>query len=278
MLKRLKNLYGNLLQSARTLRRLEAAAYSTMSPIDRHIASQMATLREGVFQPSYHAWRATRINKMLELYGLEWFAGKRVIELGCGHADIGAFLAEIGASVLCVDGRQENLTFAKLKHRNVGGLEYLHADLDGEFPALGRCDLLIHFGLLYHLEDVDRHLAQCWALADEIVLESVVCDSLDPAKIVYLGRDKPVNSRGLHGKQNRPSPFYVERLATAAGYEIERCFTPDLNSGMFIYDWRHKDNGDLGGFAKRRMWRFHKPAQAARAPSDAGAQLPAAAE
>jgi SAM-dependent methyltransferase len=278
MLRQIRNLYGNLLESARTLRRLEAAAYSTMSPIERHIATQIGTRRDGVFQASYNAWRATRINKMLELYGLEWFAGKRVIELGCGHADIGAFLAELGASVLCVDGRQENLTFAKLKHRKVSGLEYLLADLDGPFPALGRCDLLIHFGLLYHLSDVDAHMAQCWALADEIMLESVVCDSLDPDRIVYLGRDKAVNSRGLNGKQNRPSPFYLERLAKAAGYEIERCFTSDLNSGMFVYDWPHKDNGDLGGFAKRRMWRFHRPAQAALASSDAGPPLQAAAE
>ena len=278
MLRRVRRLYGEFLQSARTLRRLDATLLGGLSPIDRHVAIQIATRKDGVFQASYDAWRATRINKLLEIYGLEWFAGKRVIELGCGHADIGAFLAEIVASVLCIDGRQENLTFAKLKHRKVSGLEYLLADLDGPFPELGRCDLLIHFGLLYHLNDVDAHLAQCWAVADEILLESVVCDSLDPQKIVYLGRDRAVNSRGLHGKQNRPSPFYIERLATAAGYEIQRCFTGDLNSGMFVYDWPHKDNGDLGGFAKRRMWRFHKPAQAARASCDARPQLQAAAE
>jgi SAM-dependent methyltransferase len=275
MLRRVRRLYGEFLQSARTLRRLDAALAAGLSPIDRHIAIQIATRKDGVFQASYDAWRATRINKLLDLYGLEWFAGKRVIELGCGHADIGAFLAEIGASVLCIDGRQENLTFAKLKHRKVAGLDYLLADLDGAFPALDRCDLLIHFGLLYHLSDVDAHLAQCWGLADEIVLESVVCDSLDPEKIVYLGRDKAVNSRGLHGQQNRPSPFYVERLAEAAGYAVERCFSSELNSGQFVYDWPHRNDGDLGGFAKRRMWRFHKPAQAA---ASAPAQPRAAAE
>jgi SAM-dependent methyltransferase len=263
LLRRFRTLCDVLLDTTRKVARLEAAAYSAMSPIERHVALQIASRKDGVFQPSYDAWRVTRINKLLALYGVEWFAGKRVIELGCGHADIGAFLAELGADVLCVDGREENITFAKLKHRKVGRLDYSVADLDGRFPALGRCDLLVHFGLLYHLRDVDAHLAQCWELADEIALETVVCDSLDPNKIVYLNRDVPVNSRGLHGLQNRPSPFYIERLASAAGYQVERCFTSDLNSGTFLYDWPHKDNGDLGGFSHRRMWRLHRSPGAA---------------
>ena len=276
LLRRFKTLCDVVLDTTRKVARLEAAAYSALSPIERHVAIQIASRKDGVFQPSYDAWRVTRINKLLALYGLEWFAGKRVIELGCGHADIGAFLAELGADVLCIDGREENIAFAKLKHRKVRRLDYMVADLDSTFPALGRCDLLVHFGLLYHLRDVDAHLAQCWDLAEEIVLETVVCDSLDPNKIVYLDRDLLVNSRGLHGVQNRPSPFYVERLAKAAGYEIERCFTSDLNSGTFLYDWAHKNNGHLGGFGQRRMWRLHRSPAAAIMSPDPG--LPVAAE
>jgi 2-polyprenyl-3-methyl-5-hydroxy-6-metoxy-1,4-benzoquinol methylase len=240
--------------------RLDAAVYgrADISPIDRYIALQVATRRDGLFHPSYHSWRATRINKLLEVYGVDWFAGKRLLELGCGHADLGAFFAEIGAKVLSVDGRKENVNFAKLKHRRMRNLQIEVADLDTEFPQFDHYDLVLHFGLLYHLSDVDSHLKQCWDLANEIMLETVVCDLIDPDYIVYFAGNRLINEESLSGVQNRPSPSYIERLACVAGFEIDRYFTRDLNSGLFTYDWVHKNNGDLGGWYQRRMWRFHK--------------------
>ena len=37
--------------------------------------------------------------------GFDFFKGKKILELGAGHGDIGAFFAELGADVLCLDGR-----------------------------------------------------------------------------------------------------------------------------------------------------------------------------
>jgi SAM-dependent methyltransferase len=264
MLSRLRRLYRSVIEQTPAMKRLDAALYwrASMSPIDRHIAIQAASRTDGLFHPSYDLWRAARINKLLELYGVEWFAGKRVLELGCGHADLGALLAEVGAQVTSVDGRAENVVLGKLKHRNIPNLTIVHADLEQDFPALGRFDLMIHFGLLYHLSDVDAHLGQAWRMADDIMLESVVCDSSDPNHIVYFEGDKTINEEGLHGRQNRPSPFYIERLARENGFDFDRVFSRDLNSSIFVYDWPHKNDGAYAGWGRRRMWRLRKRAAA----------------
>src|SRR5690242_4140 len=76
----------------------------SLAPIDRHLARVALANRDGLFHHSYHDWRTKRIDKLLELYGADYFVGRNILELGCGHAEIGAFFADLGADVLAVDG------------------------------------------------------------------------------------------------------------------------------------------------------------------------------
>jgi 2-polyprenyl-3-methyl-5-hydroxy-6-metoxy-1,4-benzoquinol methylase len=157
----------------------------SLSPVDKHILNAGINNDRGLFHRSYDIWRLRRCNKILEIYGVEYFKGKTILELGCGHGDIGAFFAELGAVVLCVDGRRQNVTFAKLKHRKIDNVRFLQYDLENDFSELGKFDLIIDFGLIYHLRNIERHLAACFACAGEIVMETVVCDSTDPYKVVF---------------------------------------------------------------------------------------------
>ena len=231
---------------------------SHLSPIDRHVVLHAHFRKDALFDISYPEWRTKRIDTLIRLYGLDWFKGKKVLELGAGLCEIGAFFAELGADVTCLEGRQETVDMARLKHRKVPNLRIEQFDLEQDFSHYGQFDLILHLGLLYHLGNVDEHLAICFGMTDEIVMETVVCDSLDPQKIVYFEGRKDVIEESIHGAACRPSPFYVERLAGEAGFAMERLFTADLNSGHFIYDWAHKDDGSLGDFDLRRAWRFRR--------------------
>jgi 2-polyprenyl-3-methyl-5-hydroxy-6-metoxy-1,4-benzoquinol methylase len=233
---------------------------ASLSPIDKYVVFSGLTNQDGLFHPSYEGWRIRRLNKMLEIYGIDFFKGKRIIEVGAGHGDIGAFFADLGADVLCLDGRIQNVNFARLKHRKVPGLRFETFNLEKDFSELGRFDLLIDFGLIYHLKNVDEHLDCCFAMADDIVLETVVCDSRDPHTILYRPGRADVDEEALDGTGSRPSPFYIERIAIARGFEIQRHFTADLNfERQFRYDWLHKDNSDPSDdFVLRRFWRFRK--------------------
>ena len=251
------------------LRRSVEIQEAELSPIDRHLFHAGLINRDGLFHTSYDTWRVKRCNKLIEIYGLNYFKGKKILELGSGHGHIGAFFAELGAEVLCLDGRSQNVIFATLKHRRIPNIRFEQFNLDQDFSAFGRFDLIINFGLIYHLKNVEAHLRWFFSIADDMVLETVVCDSTDPQKIFFCEERSEVDEEALEGTGSRPSPFYVERIAQDSNFEIMRYFTVDLNSGQeipngyqFLYDWKHKDddsfNARFGKGDLRRFWRFKK--------------------
>ncbi|MAF95195.1 MAG: hypothetical protein CMM60_05530, partial [Rhodospirillaceae bacterium] len=130
----------------------------SLSPADKHIFQNYMFKKKGLFGPHYVEWRMKRIDKILELFGFDYFDGKRILELGGGHGDIGAFFAELGAEVLCLEGKQTNADFAKLKHRKIKNFKCVQCNLEKDFEKFGRFDLIINFGLLYHIKNVEQHL------------------------------------------------------------------------------------------------------------------------
>jgi SAM-dependent methyltransferase len=260
-LRRVKRTPATVERLERRLDRLESIVLvAPMSPVDRHVTLHTAYRSDALYDVSYPQWRTRRIAKLLDVYGIDELKGRRILELGAGLCEIGAFLAEIGAEVTCLEGRREQVDFARLKHRRVTGLRIEQCDVEGDFSRCGRFDLILHFGLLYHLKNVDEHMRLCFSMTDDIVLETVVCDSADPRKLVMLPGRAEVIEESIHGLGCRPSPGYIERLAEEAGFNVERHFTSDLNTsdGQFIYDWKSENNDDLGGFHKRRFWRFQR--------------------
>ena len=270
MLSRVKKLYRNIvvdlpeilrIQKKRMLKRIDAQLQNVdLSPIDRYILLSAFYNSGGLFHFSYEEWTIKRITKILELYGIDFFKDKNILELGGGHGDIGAFFAELGAKVLCLDGRIQNVNFSNLKHRKIKNLKCQLFNLENNFSQFGRFDLIFNFGLLYHLKNVDEHLNCCFKMSDDILFETVVCDSSDPYKIFFCDENKKIDEESLEGIGSRPSPFYVERIAAENNFEVIRYFTEDLNSGtQFCYDWKHKNDERLGESWKlRRFWRFKK--------------------
>lgn len=268
MFAKIKRLYAGILAISEIHNNLKISANKfdsilydvQLSPIDKQVATAMFCSQSGLFDETYNEWRMRRINKMLEIYGIDFFQGKRVVEVGAGHGEIGAFFASLGADVTCLDGRIQNINIARLKHRNIKNLSFKLFDLEKDFTSIGKFDLMIHFGLLYHIKNVEQHLNWCFKVSDDIVHETVVCDSTDPDKLFLCDERRHVDEEALNGIGSRPSPFYVERIAQKNGFKVERFFTNDLNCReQFCYDWEHKNDDRLGdAFKLRRFWRFKK--------------------
>ncbi len=261
MLSKIKKLYRFMNYLPTIINRIDAQLRNIpLPPIERHVFISNVYNRVGLFDPSYEEWRIKRINKILEVYGIDYFKNKNVLELGGGHGEIGAFFAELGANVLCLDGREQNVIFANLKHRKVDNFKCLQFNLENNFTEFGRFDLIINFGLIYHLRNVDEHLNCCFKMSDDIFLETVVCDSTDPYKIFYVKENETVDEEALEGIGSRPSPFYIERIANENNFEANRYFTADLNvRHLYVYDWVHKNDDRLGeDFKLRRCWRLTK--------------------
>ncbi|TSC71448.1 MAG: hypothetical protein G01um101470_604, partial [Parcubacteria group bacterium Gr01-1014_70] len=96
------------------------------------------------------------------------------------------------------------------------------------------------------------------------LLETMVCDSQDPGKIVWVDMPRDINDHPLHGKSPRPSPAFIENFFLRHGFKIERYVTPDLNSRFNRYDWEPKNNNrvfirNIGMKINiRRFWRFYR--------------------
>ncbi len=113
-------------------------------------------------------WRLQRIAGDL--------SGKRVLEPSCGYGFITRNLCEMGADVLSFDVRAGNIDRAQELCYSQGFTpKLIEMDAD-QIATLGRFDVIVHFGLLYHLEQPLTHLEVVLGLTDELWLDTHVCE------------------------------------------------------------------------------------------------------
>lgn len=199
------------------------------------------------FTQHYHDWRDARVAAVRDYYGDGFFAGRTLLELGCGYGDIGAQFAALGAQVTCSDGRAEHL--AVLRDR-WPALTVIPADLDREWP-FGHFDVILHLGLLYHLEPTHTSLHRSCRSAEHLVLETEVCDSSDPDAIVLVNEQG--YDQSCRGVGCRPSAARVESVLIAEGMTFERVADSRCNAGMHVYDWPVTETLSIK-HGQRRFW------------------------
>lgn len=204
-----------------------------------------------MFDGKYLEWNQKRIKAIIEHYGVNFMSGKKVLDLGCGHGDVGAAFYRLGAEVTAVDAREEHLKIVEKKH---AGLKTVKLDLDNDW-AFGnqKFDIIIDLGLLCHLRDYEKHLMSVCKATQHLILETSVCDSEDPYKVITFSENKGIYDWSLNGMGSRPSPAAIERILKNCGMDFKRVDNNKLNAGTFKYDWASKNNGEHSN-EKRRMW------------------------
>jgi 2-polyprenyl-3-methyl-5-hydroxy-6-metoxy-1,4-benzoquinol methylase len=198
---------------------------------------------------SYYAeWQQNRINFILSKYSEKFFIGKRVLELGAYNGYIGARLALMGAEVHCVEGRSENVANIKNDYPQVT-VEV--ANLDSTEWKWGKWDIIINFGLYYHLENYHKeHLKNCIDNCDLMFFESVIYDS-DTSEIHF--REERGDDQSLTSMGGIPSTSYVEEIFKINNKNYEIFKNKELNGNLHHYDWNDANTKKLDVFA-RRFW------------------------
>ncbi len=227
-----------------------------LSPVDRFVAEHFLYFSGGHFDRTYSGWRTRRVRKLMEVYGIE-FQGKRILELGAGIGDIGSIFADLGAEVVGLEGRATNYNLARLRFRGLKNYQLIQFNLEDDFSKFGRFDLIINFALVEVIERFEQLLACCMRMSDTIFLETMVCDSTDPYKVIFVPMKGDVNDWPLSGMSPRPSPAFIERLFTEGGFDVHRHFDADMNTWHCLYDWPHQ-NSDSVACVIRRYWSFTK--------------------
>jgi hypothetical protein len=177
----------------------------------------------------------------------DYFKYKTLLELGCGHADIGNMFHELGANVTSSDARVEHLSIVNQKYPHINTLL-----IDSDKDSIGeKYDIILHWGLLYHLNEIDKHLEQISQVCDILLLETEISDSDDKNFFIETnekGYDQAFNNKGI-----RPSPYYIENLLEKNGFQFKLIKDPILNFEFHSYDW-DITNSKTWKHGLRRFW------------------------
>lgn len=126
---------------------------------------------DNIFGDWFNQWRLLRVCKLEQIFGHSWFKGKKILELGCGHGNIGLYFKDLGADVTFADARQEFLDVVKNKCNDA---KTIILDQDEHWELNEHYDLIIHFGILYNIKNWQQDLQCALKHADYLALETAV--------------------------------------------------------------------------------------------------------
>lgn len=206
-----------------------------------------------LFDGHYDGWRKSRIETTLNLVKDGFFNHKKILEVGAGHAHIGNFFqSQFDCQVTSSDGRSEHVEVIKNK---IASGEYSpkllvrQDDMDKQFVSDSRFDVLIHWGLLYHLSDIPKHMTDILQYVDYVFLETQ-CNN---ENVDYITCAKSGYDQALNGIGSRASPVSIEKILDDIGFHFKAITSPTLNHMFHIYGWEY---GKIytPDIALRRYW------------------------
>ncbi|MEI0799691.1 class I SAM-dependent methyltransferase [Brachyspira intermedia] len=207
------------------------------------------------FTNNYEYWRAKRIVAIVEYYGEKFFQGKKILELGCGHGDIGRVLISLGADVVFCEGREMHIQVLKKRFPN----NRIHkANLENEWPFKNeRFDIILHMGLLYHLDNFEFSLSKSLESCDYFILETLVVDSDDPNLIDVANENTDGYDQSISGIGKRPSAALLENFIDKYNFNFDMVKDSRCNALTYVYDWKvNNTNKTIKGH--RRFWFCNK--------------------
>ena len=167
---------------------------------------------------------------------------------------IGSHIKEMGADVHCIEGRKDNVERMRDWYPMVSVEQ---ADLDRPDWIWGKWDVIINFGLFYHLEKFHKeHLINCINNCDLMLFETVIYDTPISTLAFKEEENTEYDDQSLTGRAGIPSTKYVEDIFKECGIEYEKIVNDGLNAKHHSYDWIDSDyekpfNPDTW---QRRFW------------------------
>lgn len=199
-----------------------------------------------MFKGHYENWRLSRIAGIKKYLKSDFLKNKTMLELGCGHGDIGNIFNDLGCKVTCSDAREE--------HINVVNKKYPHLDTEvidcDNIKLQKKYDIILHWGLLYHLNEIDMHLKIVSENCNYMFLETEVLDHEDDTcvKTNEKGFDQAFNNIGNRSTQKR-----IENILKNNNFNYKLIKDSILNSSFHRYDWEIK-NTKKWKHGLRRFW------------------------
>lgn len=194
-----------------------------------------------------------RLKNLFKYVNPQKIQNKRILELGCGNSDLGEVLNILGAKVVSLDGRIENIKSVTEKYPN---RECYVSNLNiDDLKSYGKFNIVFSFGLLYHTKMPIEILSKCRNIADILFLETVSFDSNEC--ICAFMSESDLVDQSLDGIGCRPSPLWLETAMHNVGYSsIIDISSSTANWRSSKFDWEiQKTNTDQrDGLLLRKMY------------------------
>ena len=192
-----------------------------------------------IFGGVFNEWRVKRVKKLEYIFSQGWFQNKKVLELGCAFGNIGLYLKSLGAEVTFADARQEALDAVRRKDSSV---ELILLDQEKPWSLDRNFDLILHFGLLYNLDNWEKDLRCTIPQAEFTALETAVARYTDNFECKIVNPIYPYKIYGPYsGTGSLVSSSNIENILCELGTDFHRYDDSDLNMrddwDDFCYDW-----------------------------------------
>lgn len=196
------------------------------------------------FDAKYFNWNQKKIKGILDIYNPKNLKSKKILDLGCGYADIGGALYRYGADVTTLDINQDYL---KIVSKRYPGIKIVRSDLNSTWAFDNKkFDVTLHLDLLHVISDYQEHLKKVCAASESLILECPVYDC--EGEKVFTLLDSASKT-----KFYIPTASAIEKTLIDCGMDIQRIDDKKYNSSNYTYDWIPKNNCvcDLN---HRRLW------------------------
>jgi SAM-dependent methyltransferase len=145
----------------------------------------------------------------------EGLALRTALDAGCGVGHFSELLREMGFRVVAFDVRPENVEEAQ---RRFPAIEFRVADAeDSGVQRVGTFDVVLCFGLLYHLENPFRAVRNLHAMTGKLLLIESVCIP-DPRPLVMLLEEPTTEDQSVQRIAFYPTESCVVKMCYRAGF------------------------------------------------------------
>lgn len=139
------------------------------------------------------------------------------VDVGCGLGDFSGFLHDLGFQVRGLDGREENVEECRRRHPGIT-FERANAE-DLLVDQVGKFDLVLCFGLLYHLENPFRAVRGLRSITGQVLLiESMCAPGVNPA--MELLDEPEVVNQGLNYVAFYPTESCLVKMLYRSGFRF----------------------------------------------------------
>lgn len=160
--------------------------------------------------------RAIRVRELLSDLGGK-IGARTALDVGCGLGYFSKLLHSLGLKVTAIDGRSENV--AEASHR-VPEVKFHTIDVeDHSILGFGTFDIVLCFGLLYHLENPFLAIRHLRALTSSILfVESVIFPGDNP--VMGLVDENLTEDQGLNHVAFYPTESCLVKLFYRSGFPV----------------------------------------------------------